>query len=98
MRFITGVQPIVERLVGDVVSHTRDEWYDGGQYWIRLRHRPLLELVAISEWRGPIEYPLSIVQDPGHGTIYSVMIERPNLQPGPARIVRRSAGGGVIAF
>jgi hypothetical protein len=92
MRFITGVQPVVERIVGEVVPKVHTEWYDGGQYWIMLRHRPVLDVIAVSEWRGPIEYTQSEAQDPGHGSIYSVLWEK------NGRVVRRSAGGGVIAF
>ena len=69
-----------------------DETYDGGQHFIRLRHRPVIQLIAVSEFRGPIEYTQSLVADPAHGNIYSVEIDTLN------RIVRRSAGGGIIAF
>ena len=98
MRFIMACDGVIEGLAGDVLPHNRSEWYDGGQYWIHLRHRPLLELLAVSEWRGPIEFPLAIIQDPGHGSIYSVMVDQAGNSTGPSRIVRRTAGGGVIGF
>lgn len=92
LRMIAGVTPVVENLAGKVLQTTFDEWYDGGQYWIKLRHRPVINLIAVSEYRGPIEYSLAVVQDPAHGTIYSAMLDN------YGRVVRRSAGGGVIAF
>jgi hypothetical protein len=49
-------------------------------------------LNAISEYRGPIEYTLSIVEDPAHGSIYSAMMDMDGI------VTRRTSGGGVIAF
>jgi hypothetical protein len=49
-------------------------------------------LSAVTEYRGPIPYPLTIIPDPSFGSTYSVMLDTAQ------RIVRRTAGGGVIAF
>jgi BppU N-terminal domain len=92
--WINALTPVIENIVGRVVQAQHDEWYDGGQPWISLRHRPALYLQAVSEFRGPILYPLKIIMDPAHGDIYSCMLDPDTKR----RIVRRTAGGGVIAF
>ena len=38
-----------------IIVRQYDEWYDGGQTFIRLRHRPIHTLIGVSEYRGPIE-------------------------------------------
>lgn len=100
IRFINACQVIVESIVGPVIPQVFEEWHDGGQYFIRVRRRPssalgtspILTLMACSEYRGPIEYPLSIIQDPSFGSVYSCMMDT------YGTITRRSAGGGIIAF
>jgi hypothetical protein len=91
VRFIEGVTPVVEAITGPILVRQYDEVYDGGQLFIQLRHRPVVNLLGVSEFRGPIEYSLLNIPDPAHGNIYSVEIDL-------SRIVRRSAGGGMIAF
>lgn len=88
--FINGARPIVENIVGHIIQQQFDEWYDGGQTFIRLRHRPVLSVQAATEYRGPIAYNLMAVQDPAHGSIYSYMLDGD-------RLVRRSPGGSIIA-
>lgn len=98
---IDAVTPLIEAEVGPVVPRTYDEWYDGGSNIITLDHdpfagfgtSPVLELMAVSEYRGPIEYPLALVPSPAFGRIYSVM-----LVPSTSTITRRSAAGRSIAF
>ena len=100
IRFINAIQVIIENMVGPVIPTVREEWADGGQYAIRVRRRPssalgtspLLNLMACSEYRGPIEYSLSIIQSPDFGSVYSCMMDT------YGTITRRSAGGGIIAF
>ena len=100
IRFINAVQVIVENIVGPVITRTFEEWADGGQYAIQVRRRPssalgttpVLTLMACSEYRGPIEYPLNVIKDPSFGTVYSCMMDN------YGTITRRSAGGGIIAF
>jgi hypothetical protein len=89
--WIAAATPVIEGITGPIVPRLYDEWYDGGQHFIALRHRPVIELVAVSEYRGPIEYPLNIISSPDRGQIYSVQLDG-------SRVVRRSAGGGIIAF
>lgn len=98
---IEAVQPLIENLTGPLIPQTRDEWYEGGHSTISLRHKPsfgygtepILELMAVSEYRGPIEYELSIVPTPTQGSVYSVMT---NAELGT--IVRRTSGGGTTPF
>ena len=94
LRFIRDLTPVIEFHTGPILTKTTpvEEWHDGGQVFVRLRHGPVQNLVAVSEFRGPIEWNLAIVTDPAHGQIYSCMLDTGD------RVVRRSAGGGVVAF
>jgi hypothetical protein len=101
LTFIEGVRPLIEAITGPIIPTAYDEWYDGGQVFITLRHRPhvgygtspLLTVQAISEYNGPIEWPLSIISSPDQGQLYSAQVD-----VWLGRIVRRTAGGGVQAF
>lgn len=99
--YIAAVRPVIENITGPILPTVYREYYDGGNYFISLRRRPsttfgtnpVFVLMACSEYRGPIEYPLSIIQNPSEGTIYSCMFH------GRQGIVeRRTSGGGVMAF
>ena len=100
-RYIQAVAPLIENIVGPVVPTVFREYHTGGQYFISLRRRPssalgtspVFTLMACSEYRGPIEYPLSIVDNPAEGTIYSCMFH-----PREGIVERRTSGGGVMAF
>lgn len=92
LRRINAVTKVVEGIVGAVLPTQHDEWYDGGQTAIRLRHRPVMYLSSVTEYRGPVAYPLTVIEDPSFGSIYSCQLDTSN------RVVRRTAGGGVIAF
>lgn len=101
LRFIRSIQPSIEFLTGPILPQQFEEWHDGGQTFIILRRRPsttyatspILSVQAISEYSGPIEWPLSIVGSPDEGQLYSVQVE-----PRLGRIVRRTSGGGVQPF
>lgn len=98
---IEEVRPLVEQIAGPIIPQQFDEWHDGGQTYVKLRRcpstgfgtSPVLTLLACSEYNGPIEWPLSIVASPDRGQLYSVMLD---LALG--RVVRRTAGGGVMGF
>jgi len=100
IRFIHAVRPLIEQTTGPIIPQVFEEWHDGGQYFVQIRRRPstgygtspILTLVGCDEYRGSIKYPLSVIQDPAHGSIYSVIMDR------LGRVVRRTTGGGVIAF
>ena len=99
--FIQAITPLIESEVGPVVVRNHEEWYDGGSNVIKLDHdpssgfgtNPYLKLLAASEYRGPVEYPLSLVPSPAFGSIYSTM-----LIPELGSITRRTAGGRTLAF
>jgi hypothetical protein len=99
--WITALAPLIENLTGPIIPKTYDEWYGGGHATISLRHKPsfgygtepVLNLMAASEYRGPIEYNLAIVANPAQGSIYSCQL---NAELGI--VVRRTAGGGVMPF
>jgi hypothetical protein len=100
-RFIKGATPLIEDLTGPILPRVYDEWHEGGHSTLSVRHRPsygygtspIFELMAVSEYRGPIEYNLSLVPTPTAGTVYSVM---GNEELGT--IVRRTSGGGTVPF
>jgi len=100
IRFIHRVRPLIEAMTGPIIPTVYEEWHDGGQPHIGLRRRPssgygtspVLTLVGCEEYRGPIKYPLDIVANPAQGSIYSCMLDS------TGRVVRRTVGGGVIAF
>lgn len=101
LRLIETVRPVVESITGPIIPQQFDEWHDGGQTYVKLRRcpstgygtSPTLTLLAVSEYNGPIEWPLSIVASPDRGQLYSVMLD---LALG--RVVRRTAGGGEMGF
>lgn len=98
---IESITPLVEAIVGPLIPKLYEEWHDGGSNVITLTRdpslgfgsNPYLRVVAASEYRGPIEYPLALVASPAFGSIYSIMVV-----PDRASITRRSAGGRTIAF
>jgi hypothetical protein len=90
---INAVTPVIEGITGPVVQRIyQNETYDGGNFFISLRHRPVLSVQSVVEYRGPIAYTLTQVPTPDLGSIYSYMFEA------PGRIVRRTVGGGITAF
>ncbi len=101
LRFIRAMRPLVENITGPIIQQTFEEWHDGGNYLVTVRRRPssgfgtnpVLVLQAISEYNGPIEWPLAIIGSPDEGQLYSAQLDAKL-----GRIVRRTAGGGVQAF
>jgi len=101
VEWIEAVRPLIENLTGPIVPQVFDEWYAGGSSTISLRHRPhtgfgttpILNVLAVGEYRGPIEYDLLNVNSPAAGQVYSVLVDK---QLG--YIARRTAGGGAMAF
>jgi len=99
--YIQAATVVIENVVGPVIVRTIDEWHAGGNTHITLRRRPstalgttpVLTLIACSEYNGPVEWPLAIVQSPDLGQLYSVMLDQRL-----AKVVRRTAGGTVQPF
>ncbi len=100
-RQIKGVKAVIENIVGPITLAVHDEWYEGGHTTIALRHAPaygygatpVLTIMAVSEYRGPIEYPLVAAPTPTQGTVYSEMVHAEL-----GMIVRRAAGGATYEF
>ena len=101
LRWINACRPVIEGIAGPIIQQTFEEWHDGGHHQIVLRRRPsntygttpILIVNAISEYNGPIEWPLQIVSTPDEGVLYSVLVD------GFSGIIeRRTSGGGVQAF
>lgn len=100
-RYIKACKPLIENLTGPIAIQVHDEWYEGGHTTLGLRHKPsygygtnpYLFLMAVSEYRGPIEYNLSVVGTPTQGSVYSTMA---NNELG--YIARRTSGGGTYTF
>lgn len=101
LEYIEAVRPLIENLTGPILPTVYDEWYEGGHATISLRHKPsygygttpIFNIMAVSEYRGPIEYNLSLVGTPTQGSVYSTM-ENDEL----GIIVRRTSGGGSTPF
>lgn len=93
LRALERATPAIEFICGPIIQRTyQNERYDGGGPWIMLRHRPIVGVNSITEYRGPIAYPLQQIQTPDQGTIYSYQWES------TGRIVRRTVGGGQTPF
>ena len=93
LRLLDGITPAIENVTGPILQRVyQDETYDGGNNFITVRHRPLVAVHSVVEYRGPIPYVLTQVPSPDLGTIYSY-----EFQPG-GRITRRTVGGGVTSF
>ena len=92
LRFVDAATPIIEGIVGEVVQRQRLEHHDGGWSYISLRHRPIVSVESVVEYRGPIQYILQQVSNPVFGTIYSYTYDE------MGRVTRRTVGGGVTSF
>lgn len=93
LRFLQGLTPVIESITGPILPVTyTSEQYDGGHWMIALRHRPVISVSDVIEYRGNIAYDLTQISHPSQGTIYSYEFEP------PGRIVRRTVGGGWTPF
>lgn len=92
IQFIAELTPVVEAITGPILQRPVSETYDGQGAFISLRNRPVISVNSVTEYRGPIPYPLTQVPTPDLGTIYSYMFET------AGRIIRRTVGGGMTDF
>lgn len=92
LQFIAELTPVVEAITGPIIQRIISETYDGQGPFISLRNRPVASVNSVTEYRGPIPYPLTQIPTPDLGTIYSYMFEA------PGRVVRRTVGGGMTDF
>lgn len=101
LRWINACQVVIEQQVGPVVPKTIEEWHSGGHYQVVPRYTPnrawgsdpLLIVNAISEYNGPIEWPLAMVSTPDEAILYSVIVD-----VATGTITRTTAGGGIQQF
>lgn len=96
LRFIDGATPVIEDITGPIIQRVyTNEKHDatGSTWWIVLRHRPVVSVSSVTEYRGPIPYPLTQIVTPDLGTIYSYMVDTPD-----GRLTRRTVGGGTTSF
>lgn len=101
LNLIQVVTPLIESQIGPIAPRIYEEWWDGGSNVLSVVRQPtsgfgatpVLKLMAASEYRGPIEYPLALIASPAFGSIYSVFF---NADTGS--LTRRTAGGRTIAF
>lgn len=100
LRWINAAQDVFEQRCGPIVVQNFDEWYDGGQYQIMLRHTPSTALGSsavcvlnfVEVYIGPIEYQFTGVGNPVTGSIYTYEVDT------FSRVIRRGPGGGIIPF
>lgn len=94
--FIPAAQKAVEGLCGKVVSKTYDEYYDGGDYSIWLRHTPLINVQLVEEGWGFTNYDLEEIEvnSASMPTMFAFSIDEPN----QGIISRRSGGNVSIPF
>lgn len=93
LRLVDGITPAIEFVTGPILQRVyTNETYDGGSWFITLRHRPVMSVQSVVEYRGPVPYNLTQIPTPDLGQFYSYHFE-------PAgRITRRTAGGGLTPF
>lgn len=95
LRFCEQVTPVIEHITGNILQRVyQREMHDGGWSRISLLHHPVVQVVEVKEYLGPVEYTLQQIPDgrPDLGTMYSYMFE-------PDRtIIRRGPGGAVMNF
>lgn len=90
--YISEVTPVIEAITGPIVATTYTEVHDGGTDFIVTRHRPIISVTSVTEYRANTPYTLTQIASPDLGTQYSYEFE-------PAgRITRRIAGGGTQPF
>lgn len=100
-RLIETIRPMIELETGPIIPQIYNEWYEGGHPEIALRNypaagpgtTPILELLEVTEYRGPIPYELIVAGTPAEGQIFSVQAD---VRTGI--ITRRSTAGGVVPF
>lgn len=86
-RFIEASTPVIENIVGPVINKTYTETYDGGESFIELRHRPVVSVTSVTEYRGSVSYTLTAQTTPATGGAYNYVAD---LDTG--RVMRYSSG------
>lgn len=94
--FISAADEVIRSECGDVVPTNYDEYYNGGDYTIYLRHRPVLEVNNVEEGWGYFNYELDFQQmnTVPAGNMFAYSLDAPII----GAISRRSAGNVQIQF
>ena len=94
--YIPAADEVIRRECGDIIPKTYDEYYDGGDYSIWLRHAPILSVQLVEEGWGFTNYSLTEIQvnSASMPTMFAFSIDN----PGQAEISRRSGGNVNIPF
>lgn len=94
--FIAAVNDVISTECDDILPAHYDEYYDGGGYWIYLRHRPVLSVENVEEGWGWLNYELDYqqVNTVPAGSVYAYSLDAPEI----GGITRRSAGNVQIPF
>lgn len=95
-RFINAASDVIDFECDIVAPKVFSEYYDGGDYSIWLRHRPIVSVQNIQEGWGFTNYQLDYVQvnSPSQTTMFAYSID--NVDTG--EITRRSGGNVNIPF
>jgi hypothetical protein len=94
--FIPAATAVVRRECGDIIPRTYDEYYDGGDYSIWLRNKPILSVDLVEEGWGFTNYSLTEIQvnSASMPTMFAFSIDI----PASGKISRRSGGNVNIPF
>lgn len=94
--YIPAATDAITGIVGEVIPTTYDEYYDGGDYAIYLRHTPVLSVQLVEEGWGFTNYALQEVQSDSATipTMFAFSIDMPN----SGKISRRAGGNINIPF
>lgn len=94
--FINAADECIEYECDDILPQRHDEYYDGGDSEIFLRHKPILSVQNVEEGWGFINYELDYQEanSPGPFSMFAYSVSNEEL----GQITRRSAGNVVIPF
>ena len=96
-KFINAADAVVEFECDDILQHTHDEYYDGGDCEVWLRHTPLITVQNVEEGWGWINYELDYVESNSPGAVFSMFAYSVDGHEF-GKITRRTAGNVVIPF
>lgn len=94
---INAADEVIEYECDDILPHRFDEYYDGGDREIFLRHTPLLSVQNVEEGWGWINYELDFVEVNSPGAVFSMFAFSVDGHEF-GKITRRTAGNVVIPF
>jgi hypothetical protein len=90
--FINAATDVIQHECGQVVPQQFDEYYDGGDYAIALRHFPLISVINVEEGWGWTNYELTYVQV---NAINATNIFAYSIDDESVGLITRRSGGNV---